>query len=171
MRGKPVAFAPGNGDVDARCLVIATAPGDEGTVLTGVPLQGDHAGDNFEKLIAAAGMRRESLYITDALLCPLTDESGRARRPLAGEIRRCARFISSLVVTLDPKLVVTLGTTALRALHALAPHEVVLSRDVGRPVRWMARWLLPLYHPGPRAMIHRSWAQQLHDYARWRALL
>ena len=87
------------------------------------------------------------------------------------EIQRCSTYLSGLMVTLDPALVVTLGTTALRAVAELAPHGLDLATHAGGVHRWMGRWLLPLYHPGPRAMIHRSWSEQRRDYATWRSLM
>ncbi len=37
--------------------------------------------------------------------------------------------------------------------------------------RWYRRFLLPLYHPGARAMIQRPWARQREDYALLASLL
>jgi len=171
MPGEPRALGEANGDVDARCLVVATAPGPRGAERTGIPLHGDRAGTSFERLLEHAGLRREHLFISNAVLCAPTDGEGRARKAREDELRNCSKHLSGLIVALDPKLVVTLGATALRALQQLAPHDVELAQDVGRPLRWMARWLLPLYHPGPRAMIHRSWAEQKRDYKLWKSLM
>ena len=115
-------------------------------------------------------MPRDQLYVTNAVLCT-PRRSGRARKVRVAEIERCSGYLSGLVVMLDPALVVTLGATALRAVSVLAPHGLDLARDVGTIHRWMGRWLLPLYHPGPRAMIHRPWAAQRRDYATWRSLM
>ncbi|MEM9069075.1 MAG: uracil-DNA glycosylase family protein [Myxococcota bacterium] len=171
MPGHPRALGPGNGSVEARCLVIATAPGATGAATTGIPLQGDRAGSAFEQLMAAAGIGREQLYITNAVLCTPTTKAGAGRRPRLDELRNCSQFVGGLIVALDPVLVVTLGSTSLRGLETLAPHGLTLRKNVGRPVRWMARWLLPLYHPGPRAMIHRTWGEQKRDYALWKSLM
>jgi hypothetical protein len=59
---------------------------------------------------------------------------------------------------------VSLGAVALRQLGTLRPHGLSLRADVGRAARWGDRWLLPLYHPGPRARIHRSFARQEDDF-------
>ncbi len=56
-------------------------------------------------------------------------------------------------------MVATLGTIALRALTDLSLREVV-----ARPLPWQGRVLFPLYHPGPRAQIHRPFAQQQADF-------
>lgn len=170
MPGEPSSLGPTSGSPDARCLVIATAPGAH-KAQAGAPLSGDRAGDAFARLLDGAQLERDSFFLTNAVLCTPRTKSGRGRRPRLDEIRNCSTFLSRLIVYLDPRLVVTLGTTALSALAELAPHDLSLATDVGRPTRWMARWLLPLYHPGPRAMIHRSWAEQQRDYALWQSLL
>ncbi|MGH2632025.1 MAG: uracil-DNA glycosylase, partial [Tepidiformaceae bacterium] len=56
---------------------------------------------------------------------------------------------------------------ALAALGRIEAHGLALSNDVGRRVPWAGRTLLPLYHPGRQAQLHRQWALQLED---WRAL-
>jgi uracil-DNA glycosylase family 4 len=173
MPGRPKTLGPWSGDPASRCLVIATAPGAHKVdpEAEQKPLTGDRAGEAFHKLLEGASLKRSSFFLTNAVLCTPRTKSGRGRRPRLEEIRNCNRYLSRLVTYLDPALIVTLGTTALSALSELAPHDLSLSADCGRPTRWMARWLLPLYHPGPRAMIHRSWADQQRDYALWRSLL
>ena len=47
----------------------------------------------------------------------------------------------------------------------------MLRWDVGDVHRWYGRFVVPLYHPGARAMIQRPWAQQKRDYQRLRSLL
>ena len=72
---------------------------------------------------------------------------------------------------MQPPVIVTLGAVALRALQRLHPHDLLLARDVGRAVRWDERWLLPLYHPGPRAQLHRDFARQVDDFRQLAAFL
>jgi hypothetical protein len=66
---------------------------------------------------------------------------------------------------------VTLGTIALQAVAHIEAHHLVLARDVGRAVPWFERWLVPLYHPGPRALIRRPLEQQRADYSRLASLM
>jgi DNA polymerase len=42
----------------------------------------------------------------------------------------------------------------------------VLREGIATPVQWNGRWLVPLYHPGARALIHRPFALQAEDYRR-----
>ena len=57
-------------------------------------------------------------------------------------------------------------TVALEATGRVEAHQLVLRRDVGTPIRWRGRWLLALYHPGPRALINRPLNVQRADYER-----
>jgi len=53
---------------------------------------------------------------------------------------------------------------ALGAAGRIEPHALALAADVGRCVAWGGRTLIPLYHPGPQAQLHRPWAQQREDW-------
>jgi hypothetical protein len=64
----------------------------------------------------------------------------------------------------DPPIVVTLGAQALYALRLISEHKVDLATGVRKKWEWNGRILIPLYHPGQRAMIHRSFLNQLADY-------
>lgn len=66
----------------------------------------------------------------------------------------------------NSRYVVTLGAVALRALWLIEPHAARLARDVGRLIGWYGRWLVPLYHAGSRARIHRPVKQQIENFVR-----
>ena len=72
---------------------------------------------------------------------------------------------------LNPPWVVSLGRVALDALGLIEPHGCVLARDVATAAPWYGRRLVPLYHPGPRAVARRSFAQHAADYAVLASLL
>jgi uracil-DNA glycosylase family 4 len=152
-------------------LFVAEAPGRFGGDRTGVPLYGDRSGANFAALLAAAGLDRAAVFVTNAVLCNPRDAGGRNARPTPAEVRNCAEHLAAQIALLDPPWVVALGQTALQALARLAPHGLHLARDVGRPAPWHGRRLVALYHPGPRALIRRPLAVQAEDYRRLAALL
>jgi uracil-DNA glycosylase family 4 len=171
MEGRRRVLGPGNGPLDARVLFVAEAPGRLGGDRTGVPLVSDQSGRNFSRLLQAAGWRRDEVFVTNAVLCNPRDERGRNDAPSMREVRNCSPHLRELLAILDPPYVVALGRAALAALALLAPHEAALRCDVGRPLPWAGRTLVPLYHPGPRAQLHRSFAQQQQDFMRLRALV
>jgi DNA polymerase len=86
-------------------------------------------------------------------------------------MRNCSAHLHDLLDILDPPYVAALGHAALAALALIAPHEADLRRDVASPLPWAGRILVPLYHPGPRAQLHRTFAQQQADFARLRAIV
>ncbi|HLI26576.1 MAG TPA: uracil-DNA glycosylase [Chloroflexota bacterium] len=166
MEGRTRVLGMGNGPLGARVLFVGEAPGRRGGDRTGVPFRGDQSGARFEALLAAAGLRREAVFVTNAVLCNPRDAAGRNARPTAAELAACSEHLRAQLALVDPAWVVALGRTALQALGRLAAHRLQLPRDVGRVVRWEGRWLVALYHPGPRARRWRSWAQQVADFQR-----
>ena len=171
MEGRARVLGEGNGSSEARCLVVAEAPGRFGADKTGIPLHGDRTGENFERLLADSGVRRRDLFITNAILCSPRDEQGGGRKPARAELANCQSHLVALIECLDPVIVVTLGATALEAAGAIERHGLTLKWDVGDLHRWHGRFVLPLYHPGTRAMIQRPWADQRRDWKQLGTLL
>jgi uracil-DNA glycosylase family 4 len=166
MAGRTRVLGPGNGAVDARVLFVGEAPGRFGGDRTAVPFHGDRSGATFAHLLAAAGLERAAVFVTNAVLCNPRDAAGRNARPAPAELRNCSELLAAQIAVLDPPWVVALGHTALRALGLVAWHGVRLPEDLGRPVAWYGRRLVALYHPGPRALIRRPLAAQEEDYRR-----
>lgn len=171
MEGRRRVLSRANGPLAAQVLFVAEAPGRLGGDRTGVPLVSDQSGRNFTRLLESIGWRREDVFVSNAVLCNPRDAQGRNATPSAGELFNCSPHLRDLLAVLDPPFVVTLGRSALAALALIAPHEVELRRDVGVPLAWAGRVLVPLYHPGPRAQLHRTFSQQCADFARLHALV
>jgi uracil-DNA glycosylase family 4 len=164
MEGRRRVLGPANGNQDAQALFIAEAPGRLGGDRSGIPLLQDQTGRNFTALLQAAGLTREEIFITNAVLCNPRDEFGRNAPPTTREICNCSTHLRQTIELISPRCIIALGQVALKALHLMAPHEVKLARDVGRPIEWQDRWLIPLYHPGPRAQLHRPFETQREDF-------
>ncbi|NLO28874.1 MAG: uracil-DNA glycosylase [Actinobacteria bacterium] len=145
-------------------MFVAEAPGRLGAYRTRVPLCGDATGRNFDLLLAACGLGRESVFLTNCVLCNPRDDRGRNRKPTTDEIRTCVGlYLQRLLVLVNPGLVVTLGRSALVALAWIEPHSLSLA-DAGTVSPWMGRLLAPLYHPSPRVInTCRNLAQQTQD--------
>ncbi len=168
MEGRRRVLSALNGNLRARLLLIAEAPGARGAERTGVPLRGDLSGRNFERLLTQAGFDRHDVFVTNAVICNPQTLSGGNRRPTAAELRSCSRWLQATVDLIDPAVIGTMGSVALAALGRIHPHGLALARDCARPHRWRDRWLVPLYHPSPRVLAaHRSIEQQQSD---WRVL-
>ncbi|MCZ7542221.1 MAG: uracil-DNA glycosylase [Anaerolineae bacterium] len=170
--GRRRVLSEANGPLDSPLLFVAEAPGRDGADRTGVPLYGDRTGDNYARLLAVLGWRREQVFITNAVLCNPRGPDGRNRPPKVGEQRNCAPFLRATIDVVNPRYVVSLGRVALEALGGIEAHGLELRRDVGRRAAWYGRALVPLYHPSPRVLAsHRDMAAQEGDYRRLAAYL
>lgn len=153
-----------NGNIHSNVLFIAEAPGRLGADKTGVPLFGDKTGDNFEKMIKSINWKREEIFITNAILCNPRQESGNNGTPQSAEILNCSYYLRMTIELIKPKLIVTLGRIALDSLNSISPHEYSLNKNVAQILDWDGYKIMPLYHPAPRALVHRSFQRQLEDY-------
>jgi uracil-DNA glycosylase family 4 len=169
------ALGPANGPLEARAIFVAEAPGRRGAAITGVPLTRDESGRRFERFLALAGLRREDVFVTNAVLCnPLSPTAGGAcanRPPAAREILRCRPHLARTLGLVRAPAVVALGRVAIESLRAIAPHAADLPRDAALAVPWRApmgdRMLIALYHPARQSTLHRPHDAQERD---WRAL-
>lgn len=166
MEGRRRVLGPANGPLEARALFVAEAPGRLGGDRTGVPLSADQTGRNFARLLAEAGLRRDEVFVTNAVLCNPRCGRGLNRPPSRAELLNCGGHLAATLRLVGAPLVVSLGAVALAALAAIEPHGLSLRADVGRPTAWRGRTLVPLYHPGPRAQLHRPFAEQAADFRR-----
>ena len=169
--GRTKVLSSANGNLDARVLFVAEAPGRT-SALTEREYHsaGTALGDNFESLLGNVGWSRSDIFATNALLCNPRDEEGNNGTPTAGEIENCGTYLDMTIELVDPTVIVALGATALAALERISPHGKDLRTAVGKRLEWNGRFLVPMYHPGPRALIHRSLLNQRRDFmelAKW----
>lgn len=128
----------GEGDAHARLCLIGEGPGRTEDEL-GRPFVG-RAGELLDKILAAAGFRREAVYISNVVLCRPPDN----RTPADEEMAACRPYLKRRLELIDPDIVVLLGATPLRALLG---DKVRISQERGRWHRLDGRWVLPTYHP------------------------
>ncbi|HLY61005.1 MAG TPA: uracil-DNA glycosylase [Terriglobia bacterium] len=152
-----------NGDWSAVILFVAEAPGRLGAEVTGIPLFGDRTGDRFDEILKRMRLRRDEVFITNAVLCNPRDESGNNDTPSRNEIYNCSSFLKRTIEYVNPTVVIALGRVALEALDKIDEHTLTLKDSVGRLHEWNDRQLGVLYHPGPRTTVHRPWKLQLED--------
>ena len=154
----------GAGNLRAKAMFLGEAPGRLGADTTELPFHGDTAGKNFEELLAFAQIERGELFISNAVLCNPKDSKGNNATPIGVEISNCSQYLRRQIEVVNPAIVVTLGAVALEAVGLIEPHGLTLKDHVRTQHRWYGRALVPLYHPGQRAMVHRSLANQRSDY-------
>jgi uracil-DNA glycosylase family 4 len=157
-------IGPASGLIESEILIIGEAPGRLGADASAIPFHGDRAGDNFESLLEQVGLSRRDCFITNAALCNPRDAKGNNSTPTKAELQNCSAFLKRQIDLVDPKIVVTLGAQALNAIKSIENHDIELSTAIRKSWKWYGRTLIALYHPGQRAMIHRSFFNQLADY-------
>jgi uracil-DNA glycosylase family 4 len=165
MSGRTRVLSDKNGSINSKVMFIGEAPGRLGADRTGIPFHGDKAGHNFEQLLQFSGLTRQQVFITNAVLCNPRDEAGNNTTPNNEEIQNCSLYLSLLIDIIEPELIVTLGRSALRSLNSIEEHQIELREDVRKLTKWSKFNVLPMYHPGPRAIIHRSFNDQRNDFS------
>jgi uracil-DNA glycosylase family 4 len=165
MAGRRRVLGEANGRPEAVVCFVGEAPGRRGAERTAIPFSGDQSGRNFAALLDCAGLSRAQIFVTNAVLCNPQDQSGRNRPPSREELANCRGLLARQLHLIGAPVVVPLGAVALAALDAVASHGLRLRDAVSQPVPWQGRLLFPLYHPGPRAQLHRPFALQRTDFA------
>lgn len=157
-------LGPGCGSLSAKVMFIGEAPGRLGADASELPFHGDKSGHNFESLLEQVGLSRYDAFVTNAVLCNPKDDNGNNATPSSSEVANCAPFLKEQLELVDAPVVVTLGAVALRSTALVTAHMLTLKDSVRKAHLWAGRKLIPAYHPGQRAMVHRSFANQLADY-------
>ncbi|MEO0593690.1 MAG: UdgX family uracil-DNA binding protein [Myxococcota bacterium] len=135
----------GEGPRNAVLMLVGEQPGDVEDQ-QGRPFVGP-AGAELDRALAAAGIDRNHVYITNAVKAFKYELKGERRlhkRANASEVEKCKPWLGAEIEALRPRVVVALGATAGLAL---AGRTVSVSRDGGRlRLGWSAEgWLT--YHP------------------------
>lgn len=164
MKHSAHVLGPGCGPLNARAVFVGEAPGRLGADGSHLPFHGDKSGHNFESLIEQVGISRYEVFVTNSVLCNPKDATGNNATPTSKEISNCSSFLKEQLELINPKIAVTLGAAALKACAFIEGHSLELKSSVRTKNKWFNRFLVPAYHPGQRAMMHRSFANQLADY-------
>ena len=165
MCGRSAVLSELNGSPEARVMFIGEAPGRKGADRTRIPFSGDQSGANFDRYLNSIELTRKEIFITSAALCNPRSESGANRRPTQKELKNCSSFLRRTIETVNPSVIVTLGSVALEALKRIQYHELNLKESAAQIHSWNNRTLVPIYHPSPQVLAsHRREAEQLQDY-------
>jgi DNA polymerase len=118
----------GEGPANAKIVFVGEQPGDRED-RAGRPFIGP-AGLLFDRALNDAGLDRKSAYVTNAVKHFKFEPRGKRRlhkRPSAGEISVCRRWLLGEIEAIAPRLVVALGASAAQSLArrpmAIASHR------------------------------------------------
>ena len=167
--GEEKVLVFGEGAKNARIMLVGEAPGAQEALL-GRPFVGK-AGKNLDEFLELSGFRREELYITNTVKFRPTKVSaaGRTvnRAPTREEVQLFLPWLKKEIASVKPKCVVTLGNTALTALHGKA----VIGQVHGQFLEAEGRLPYPIYHPASliynRALAD-TYREDLMRLAQWR---
>jgi uracil-DNA glycosylase len=131
----------GVGNPKARVLFIGEAPGEKED-LAGQPFVGA-AGKLLDRLLAAAGLARDDVFITNIVAC----RPPRNRTPKVSEVRAHAPWIEEQLRLLQPEIIVTLGRVALT--YFIPKAKVTALRGKAQKITHgdITYTLLPTLHP------------------------
>ncbi|MEP9400263.1 UdgX family uracil-DNA binding protein [Sphingomonas sp. VNH70] len=107
----------GEGPVDAGLMIVGEQPGDQED-LAGHPFVGP-AGQLFDRAMAAAGIDRARVYLTNAVKHFKFEARGKRRihaKPGVGEIDACRWWIEQERAIVRPRMTIAMGATAARSL-------------------------------------------------------
>lgn len=128
----------GVGDPGARLCFVGEAPGaDEDR--QGEPFVG-RAGQLLNKIIEACTLRREQVYILNAIKCRPPEN----RTPLPDELANCSGFLQRQLEILRPEFICCLGAVATRALLQT---EASIGKLRGRFHDYRGSRVICTYHP------------------------
>ncbi|MFZ2958450.1 MAG: uracil-DNA glycosylase [Candidatus Ozemobacteraceae bacterium] len=132
----------GEGPENARVVLIGEAPGaDEDE--TGRPFVG-RAGQHLDKILTAAGFKREEIFICNIL----KDRPPDNRAPTPTEMEICTQFLSRQLAIIKPALIGLLGNTAIK--HVIGPKTPGITAIHGQ-------WFDSIFGIPAMAMYHPSY--------------
>jgi DNA polymerase len=137
----------GEGSSRARVMMVGEQPGDKED-LQGRPFVGP-AGAVLDKALAAAGIDRKDVYVTNIVKHFKWEPRGKRRihkKPNAIEIRACRPWLEAEIRVVNPDVVVLLGATAAQG---------ILGRAF-RVTQHRGEWLQSEIAPNVLATVHPS---------------
>ena len=131
-----IVFGVGNKDADI--MMIGEGPGaDEDK--QGIPFVG-RAGQLMNKAFDGIGINREEIYIANIVKC----RPPQNRLPEQDEAEACLDYLRNQVVLVNPKIVVLLGSTALKNILG---KEYGITASRGKWIEKKGILYMPTWHP------------------------
>ena len=128
----------GQGAVHTPIVMVGEGPGADEDA-QGLAFVG-RAGQLLTKILSAAGIDRESVFITNVVKCRPPNN----RTPTQEEMLKCGDFLEAQLLLLRPRILVCLGNTPLKWLLRTSEGITALR---GRWFDWRGVQLFPMFHP------------------------
>jgi len=131
-------FVFGEGNPDARLVVIGEAPGADEDAL-GRPFVG-RSGQLLDKILQAVQFRREEVFICNIIKCRPPPN----RNPLQDEIACCMPWLLDQLDLINPSMLLLLGKVAA---NTILQNTLSLGAMRGKIIRWKQFDCVVTYHP------------------------
>ncbi|HBT80778.1 MAG: hypothetical protein A2405_02070 [Candidatus Yanofskybacteria bacterium RIFOXYC1_FULL_44_16] len=135
FQGKKLIF--GKGDIGSNIVFVCEIPGEE-EHRDNKPIAGESE-KLLNQLLKAAGIDKKKVYMTNVVKYSATVDKALTSK----ELKANGPFLKEEIKTVGPKIVVTLGNTALNGLGVRLP----LHNIHGRTLNFGSYELLPTFHP------------------------
>ena len=134
---------PGGGCLDPDIMFIGEGPGREED-LQGIPFVG-RSGALLDRLIKRMGYTRGQVFIANIVKCRATEnyEMQKDRPPSTEEMSACIHYLVEQIAIVRPKVLVTLGNTALEGLFGFRG----ITSKRGQWLEFEGIPAMPTYHP------------------------
>ncbi len=130
---------PGEGDPQAALMFVGEGPGADEDI-QGRPFVG-RAGQLLTKIIAAMGLERGQVFITNIVKCRPPGN----RVPRREEVEACAPYLRDQIRNIRPRVIVTLGKSAADFFIPDGPMAMTALRGSFRD--WNGIAVMPTFHP------------------------
>jgi len=164
---KPIVLGEGNAD-HPPVMLIGEAPGEQES-LQGRPFVGK-AGKNLDGFLQVLELNREDIYISNVVKIRPTKVSDKGRTsnrpPNKEELALFTPYLMEEILLVQPKMIVTLGNVALKALCG---PKAVIGDMHGQEARITVKHekqeaefpIFPLYHPA--SIIYNRSLQEVYE--------
>jgi len=143
-----IKAVPGEGPANAEVMLIGEGPGFNEDK-QGRPFVGA-SGNFLNELLAAAGYKREEVFITNVVKCRPPGN----RDPQPNEIEACSEYLERQMLLINPKIIVTLGRFSMSKFFPGAK----ISAIHGQAKLMNGRAVVPMFHPA--AALHQPALRQ-----------
>ena len=103
----------GSGDINSPIMMIGEAPGDKED-FSGQTFQGE-VGSLLKKMFLAINIKLEKVYSTYSINFRPPED----RKPTSQEIKRYSTFLKEHILTINPRIIILMGATAMEAITGL----------------------------------------------------
>ena len=169
---------PNNAKEIAQIMFVNERPGRIGTGGSGHVSfdNSDPSAEFFKECFTQLNLDRNQIFITNACLCHPVFPEYKDKAPTKREIVNCHEWLGRQFSILQPKLIITLGSIALKSLALFFSFSEQLKhyrlkKDIGIVITDTTPWVYPLYHTSRRGRIHRNAEKQKFDWLKIPSIL